>query len=57
MELHEECDYLAEAEKQMRYRRQFKDARINVPAVIEEITTSEILCSEFVEGVNIDEIR
>lgn len=41
----------------MRYRAQFKDKRFNVPSVISELTTSEVLCSEFIEGVNIDDIR
>eukprot|EP00357_Protocruzia_adherens_P032721 CAMPEP_0115012808 /NCGR_PEP_ID=MMETSP0216-20121206/24976_1 /TAXON_ID=223996 /ORGANISM="Protocruzia adherens, Strain Boccale" /LENGTH=609 /DNA_ID=CAMNT_0002381973 /DNA_START=154 /DNA_END=1983 /DNA_ORIENTATION=- len=57
-ELKEECDYLLEADKQRRFReyvlQEFDD--VYVPAVFDDLTTQNILTSEYMEGVMIDRL-
>jgi aarF domain-containing kinase len=57
-ELRMECDYIQEAEKQLMFKNLLeKDPFYYVPRVINTHSTNLILCSEFVEGVNIDELE
>ena len=57
-DLKEECDYLLEAEKQTKFKNITENEKfIHVPTVIKELTTKEVLVSEFVEGVSVDELR
>lgn len=55
-ELHWECDYEREASYQRAYRKHTlnypKD--FYTPKVIDHLSSKSILCSEFVEGVEID---
>jgi aarF domain-containing kinase len=58
-ELKEECDYLLEAASQERYRLlvaadPILAAHTKVPAVIQSLTTHQILTSEFAPGLAID---
>ena len=56
LELHWECDYLREASYQKAYRSyltKYND-ELYSPRVIDELTTKHLLCSEFVDGVEID---
>ena len=55
-ELHWECDYLREAEIQMKYHHRciVSPEKYNVPKVIDHLSNKEILCTEFVDGVEID---
>ncbi|TPX30955.1 hypothetical protein SmJEL517_g05609 [Synchytrium microbalum] len=56
VELGWECDYLREAENSSRMRTLLKgDSGFVVPKVVEELSTSQVLTSEFVEGVPIGE--
>ena len=56
IELRDECDYLREAA----YQRRYHDActvsphKYYCPRVIDDMSNKEILCSEFVDGVEID---
>ena len=57
-ELVAECDYLAEANHQRTFRDLIDSDKfrgVRVPAVMDELSTKEILTMEFVEGVPIDE--
>lgn len=58
-ELHWECDYSREASFQTQYRNACLSSpdKYYAPEVIEHLSTKEILCSEFVEGVEIDTFR
>jgi aarF domain-containing kinase len=58
-ELHWECDYNREASYQKRYREAciVSPDKFYAPEVIEHLSNKEILCSEFVEGVEIDTFR
>ena len=58
-ELSEECDYIAEAGHQTRYRKLVEQDEVlnkvmQVPKVIDEFSTEQILTSEYVDGVTID---
>ena len=55
-ELHWECDYTREARVQSLYRSKVlvSAERFYVPKIIEHLSNREILCSEFVDGVEID---
>ena len=55
-ELHWECDYEREAAYQTKYRNHciISPKKFYTPKVIEELSTKEILCTEFVDGVEID---
>ena len=55
-ELHWECDYNREAEYQTKYRNKciVSPQKFYTPKIIEHMSTREILCSEFVDGVEID---
>merc|ERR1712151_687723 len=55
-ELHWECDYTREANYQTKYRKSslVSPEKFNTPKVIEHMSNREILCSEFVDGVEID---
>lgn len=56
-ELKSECDYLEEAHKQKLFKSFFKDDPfIYIPEVISDFTTKNILVSEFIEGINVDEL-
>ncbi|KAM3127939.1 hypothetical protein pb186bvf_019958 [Paramecium bursaria] len=56
-ELYEECDYLVEAEKQIRYRNNFSEYKqFAIPNVIKELSTQRILVSEYLEGDNLDQV-
>ena len=57
-ELVAECDYLAEANHQRTFRDLIDSDKfrgVRVPAVIDELSTKEILTMQFVQGVPIDE--
>ena len=55
-ELHWECDYEREASYQTKYRNScvVSPEKFYAPKVIEHLSTKEILCTEFVDGVEID---
>ena len=55
-ELHFECDYEREASYQTKYRNHciISPKKFYTPKVIEKLSTKEILCTEFVDGVEID---
>jgi aarF domain-containing kinase len=56
-ELRMECNYIEEAEKQMHFREMLKsDAFFYIPRIISNYSTKLILCSEFIEGVSVDEL-
>jgi aarF domain-containing kinase len=56
-ELRMECDYTQESEKQTLFRNLLsQDFFYYVPKVIKDYSTNLILCSEFVEGTNVDEL-
>jgi aarF domain-containing kinase len=55
-ELKVECDYIAEADKQRRFRELFHDEtdHVYVPEVIDELSSRRVLTSELVKGIPID---
>jgi aarF domain-containing kinase len=55
-ELHWECDYSREAAYQIRYHNSciVSPEKFYAPKVIEHLSNKEILCTEFVDGVEID---
>lgn len=60
-ELMEECQYLREADKQTRYHRLVSSHPtlsqfFNVPKVFHELTTQQMLVTEYVRGIPIDQI-
>lgn len=56
-ELRMECDYIQEAEKQIQFRELLKNDKFYyVPEIIKDYSTQVILCSEFVDGINVDEL-
>ncbi|GBG28548.1 Atypical kinase COQ8A, mitochondrial [Hondaea fermentalgiana] len=57
-ELREECDYLAEAEHQMKFRDLLKDDSdaFFVPRAFKQTTTSRVLTTELARGVPIDKV-
>jgi len=56
LELHDECDYEREASYQMRYHNSciVSPLKYYTPRVISHMSNKEILCTEFVDGVEID---
>lgn len=61
-EIKEECDYKLEANKQKQYRDMIsKDNNLKrslyVPLVFENLSTDNILTTEFLPGINVDEIE
>ena len=59
IELSEECDYTTELQSQSRYKANVESdktlsMRAYVPAVFPSVSTPQVLCSEFVEGIPID---
>lgn len=56
-ELKLECNYLLEAQNQIRMKELFKnESFVKVPKVYENLSTSKILVSEFVSGIEIQEL-
>ena len=59
-ELKEECDYEIEKQKQIHYKKLLKKFKIEknyiVPKVIKNLSTKQILTTEYLEGLTIDEI-
>lgn len=57
-ELHFECDYEREASMQRLYREKLMSSpnKFYAPKVIDKLSNKELLCSEFVNGVEIDTI-
>jgi aarF domain-containing kinase len=55
-ELHWECDYEREASMQRLYREKLMASpeKFYAPKVIDKLSNKELLCSEFVNGVEID---
>lgn len=54
-QLHEEADYLREAEHLEAYRRRLGDqARFRLPEVVHPWTTAEVLCMTYVPGAPLD---
>ena len=54
-ELHWECDYLREASVQQQYKSNLEgEGGYYVPRIVSHMTTKTILCSEFIDGVEID---
>jgi aarF domain-containing kinase len=57
IELKAECDYFQEGKNQKKFIEFFKDdAHIKVPMVYEDLSTQNILVSEFVNGVALEEV-
>jgi predicted unusual protein kinase regulating ubiquinone biosynthesis (AarF/ABC1/UbiB family) len=58
-ELHWECDYLREAAIQTIYHSKciVSPDKFYVPKVMQHLSTKEILCTEYVEGVEIDTLK
>lgn len=61
-ELKLECDYAYEARCQERFRQLISDdpefsRNVHVPAVIPELSSPSVLCSEWVPGVHIDKVH
>ncbi|CAI2362479.1 unnamed protein product [Moneuplotes crassus] len=60
-ELHEECDYTIEAEKQRFYKQMLEDESYSsdyyVPTVYNDLSTKHIITQEFIHGVPIDELH
>ena len=58
-ELHWECDYEREAAYQTKYRNAISASpdKYYAPEVIDHLSTKSILCSEFVDGVEIDTLQ
>lgn len=55
VELKEECDYVLEAEKQRKYREFAKQIpNVEVPEVIDELSTKNILTSRLIKGIDLD---
>ena len=55
VELKDECDYKLEAAKQMKYYELSKSlSNVGVPRVIEELSSSNILTMEEIEGVDLE---
>ena len=56
VELHDECNYLREAAYQTRYHNAciVSPKKYYAPKVVEHMSNKEILCTEFVDGVEID---
>jgi len=56
-ELKMECDYKQEAQKQTLFKELFKsDTYFNIPEIKMDYCTNLIIASEFIEGVNVDEL-
>lgn len=56
-ELALECDYLREAEYSQRFRELLKDdERYQVPEVIPELSTKQIITTEMISGVPLDQV-
>lgn len=55
-ELHWECDYEREAAYQRKYREKISVSpdKFYAPKVIDHLSTKHLLCSEFVDGIEID---
>jgi predicted unusual protein kinase regulating ubiquinone biosynthesis (AarF/ABC1/UbiB family) len=55
-ELHWECNYSREAEIQREYRKKLliSPEKFYCPKVVDKLSNRELLCTEFVEGVEID---
>ncbi|CAI2362267.1 unnamed protein product [Moneuplotes crassus] len=60
-ELHEECDYIVEAEKQEYYKKMLDCENYTndyyVPKVYDNLSTKHILTQEFINGLPIDELH
>ncbi len=58
-ELYWETDYLREAQLQIDYAERLKDYPKDyyTPKIFEDMTTKHLLCSEFIDGVEIDTIN
>jgi ubiquinone biosynthesis protein len=55
--LAQELDFRCEARNMARFRRNFADhERVRIPKVYEELSRSEVLCMEFVEGRKFSEV-
>ncbi len=59
-ELKEECDYIVESKKQLKYKRLLKEYGLEedylVPEVIDELTTKRVFVSEYLTGLTIEDI-
>jgi aarF domain-containing kinase len=56
-ELRMECNYIEEAEKQTLFKEMLKgDSFFYVPRIINNYSTKLILCSEFIDGVSVDDL-
>ncbi len=55
--LSQEVDFRIEARNMDRFRRNFaEEPRVRIPRVFEELSTSDVLCMEFVEGRKFSEV-
>lgn len=55
--LGQELDFRCEARNMARFRRNFMDdPRVRIPKVFEHLSTTEVLCMEFVEGRKFSEV-
>ena len=56
-ELRMECDYIDEANKQIEFKEFLKEDKFfYIPQILKEYSTKLILCSELIDGVNVDEL-
>lgn len=57
-ELRMECDYFQEADKQIEFKELLKDdSFFNIPKVYKDYSTKLILCTDFIEGISVDELE
>lgn len=55
--LHEEMDYLREAESAIRFKKNFADWKeIHVPTIYKEFSTERVLVMEFIEGFKVTDL-
>ncbi len=56
--LHKELDFTIEASHAERFRRDFvEDFRVFVPGIVDRLSTSKVIVSEFVEGIKVDNVE
>ena len=59
-ELHQECNYINEAECQRTFKKMIEEHEFNehfyVPSIIDDLSTRHIITQEFIYGIPIDEV-
>ena len=57
LELKEECNYILESQKQMKFKNMFKEMdEFFIPQVFKELSNFKVLTTEMIEGHSIDYI-